>query len=171
MTLVLSELLSNRITQLIMRDLVGDGRYGQLAFTSTYRKEHISLIERTPSESQCLHLRHYLNDGPAQIRSCADRCRQWTYLYNGSHPPISDAIRMLQGEQQQVEEVEPNGEALEGMEDDEAERKFSTPSPPVNSEYTAVDPADVYSYCMAQLTTCRNLCCSVYLPSNNTSIL
>ena len=147
--------------------LLGDNRYGQLAFTSTDRKsliaEQISMNERTPSEAQCLRLRSYLNDELAQIQPCIKRCRHWTYLYNGTHPPIDDAIRMLHGHSDSSRRPQNNDQSHEapitpektsdGSENGN-EKSTTFLRPHMESEYPTVDPADVYSYCMAQLATC-----------------
>lgn len=116
--------------------------------------------ERVPSETLCLRLRNYLNDEMALIRPCVDHCRQWTYLYNGTHPPLADAIRMLQGHpseglhssEQPVAAPTTSEETPEEL--DSPEKATTSIRLPITSEYSSVDPADVFSYCMAQLATC-----------------
>ena len=115
------------------------------------------LNEHASSKPHCQHLRNYLNDEPAQIRPCFLNCRLWTYLYNGNHPPISDAVRMLQGTSTDPESALNVVEFVE-VADSNDFHLGTVKSKNVHSipEYSSVNPADVYSYCMAQLTTCLN---------------
>jgi hypothetical protein len=112
------------------------------------RPEQITANDNILIDLDCLRLRNYLNDVFYQMRLSVNASWHWTYLYNGTHPPIIEAIRMLDGIpialHQTVEIVQEKPNPLQSS----AKNSIGIP------EYASVDPVDVYSYCMEQLTSC-----------------
>ena len=131
----------------------GERRYGQLAFTSNEKGPSATQqSDISKSELDCGRLRKYLFDSFKNIRLCVDGCKQWTYSYDSSYPPIKDAIRMLQNPFEV--EAPMNGTDTKNSEitdDPEVNASQKTDS---SHQYPIVDPADIYMYCMEQLTSC-----------------
>ncbi|KAK4014764.1 hypothetical protein OUZ56_027272 [Daphnia magna] len=135
----------------------GDRRYGHLAFTTNERKPP-SAKQAVPngcsaSDFDCNHLRKYLKDQFNQIRPCVDAVQHWTYRYNGSNPP-GETVLML-SKTSNIEEP-ASGTIASSNTSDQSEKKMDqTVASPV-PQYPPVNPADIYLYCMEQLTTCLN---------------
>jgi len=135
---------------------IGEKSYGHLAFTTNEKKlalsEQIISNDFEASDLDFTRLRKYLKDQFNQIGPCVDAVRCWTYRYNGSNPPIKEAVSMIYNSSLLEEPISDTGASSQMLNPPEkqADQKASSTS----SQYPLVDPADIYMYCMEQLTTC-----------------
>ena len=130
----------------------GDRKYGHLAFTNSDKNKLPSSDQMTFDELDCTRLRSYLSDELHLIGPCVDSSRQWTYRYNGSHPPIKEAMRMLSNSYELEEAICGSTSIISSQMPNHAETKIDQRT--ADNHYPLVDPADIYSYCMEQLTSC-----------------
>jgi len=135
-----------------MQSFLGESRHVQLSFSSneknSMRPEPITANDYLLPDLDCLRLRSYLNDMFYQVRLSVNASWHWTYLYNGTHPPITEAIRMLNG-------IPIANQPVEIIEETKSNPLLSSAkNSNAIAEYASVDPVDVYSYCMEQLTSC-----------------
>lgn len=142
---------------------MSERRFGQLAFVNNEKKSFPNQPnDISTSESDCGRLREYLFDSVNNLEMCVNGCRQWTYSYDSSYPPIKDAIRMLRNPFE-IEELSNQAKRNSSKNSDETVID-SNQGAGASSRYPIVDPADIYMYCMEQLTTCLS-----ELKSNSTS--
>ncbi|XP_046455760.1 FHF complex subunit HOOK interacting protein 1B-like isoform X2 [Daphnia pulex] len=134
----------------------GERSYGHLSFTTSEKKlalsDQIISNDCVSSDLDFTRFRRYLKDQFNQIGPCVDAVRCWTYRYNGSSPPIKEAIGMLYNSSELEEPIRCTGASSQvlNLPEKQADQTASSPS----SQYPLVDPADIYMYCMEQLTTC-----------------
>lgn len=92
-----------------------------------------------------------MRDEVIQIRSCANATRYWTYCYNGLHPPVNEAKRMLYYPDSLGKTIySPTDSAETSVRHGENINDVSVCPP----QYPQIDPSDVYMFCMEQLSSC-----------------
>lgn len=159
LVLILSNLISLHFSYCLTIKWIflGERRYGHLAFSTNEKKLH-SAKQAIPndclaSDFECNRLLKYLKDQFNHIRPCVDAVHHWTYRYNGSNPPVRKTV-LMPSKPSKLEEptsgTSENSETPNQSEETILDERIASPT----SQYPLINPADIYLYCMEQLTTC-----------------